>query len=41
MQKVLNKSNSSFTAPRHGFSILWEMKKDGLEGALIIIPFFN
>jgi hypothetical protein len=38
----LHKSNSSFTAPRLGHNILWEMRKDGQrEGALIIIPFFN
>jgi hypothetical protein len=42
IQKVFSKSNSSFTAPRLGDSILWEMRKDGQkEGALIIIPFFN
>jgi hypothetical protein len=39
---VFNKSNSSFTAPKLGHSILWEMREDGQkEGALIIIPFFN
>jgi hypothetical protein len=42
IQKVFSKSDSSFTAPRLGHSILWEMRKDGQkEGALIIIPFFN
>jgi hypothetical protein len=42
IQKVFNKSKSSFTAARLGHSILWEMRKDGeKEGALIIIPFFN
>jgi hypothetical protein len=38
----LHESNSSFTAPRPGHCVLWEMKKDGhKKGALIIIPFFN
>jgi hypothetical protein len=33
-------SDLSFTAPRPGYSILWEMRKDSQkEGALIIIPF--
>jgi hypothetical protein len=42
IQRVFNKSDSSFTALRPGHSILWEMRKDGQkEGALIIIPFFN
>jgi hypothetical protein len=42
IQKVFNKSDSSFTAPRLGHSVLWEMRKDGQkEGTLIIIPFFN
>jgi hypothetical protein len=42
IQKVFSKSNSSFTAPRLGLSILWEMRKDGQkEGALIMIPFVN
>jgi hypothetical protein len=42
IQKVFNKSNSSFTVPSLGHNILWEMRKDGQkEGALIIIPFLN
>jgi hypothetical protein len=42
IQKAFSKSDSGFTAPRLGHSILWEMRKDGQkEGALIIIPFFN
>jgi hypothetical protein len=42
IQKVFSKSDSSFTAPRLGYSILWEMRKNGQkEGALIIISFFN
>jgi hypothetical protein len=42
IQKVFSKSNSSFTAPRLGHNIFWEMRKDGQkEGALITIPFFN
>jgi hypothetical protein len=41
-KKVFSKSDSSFTAPRLGHSIVWEMRKDGQkEGALIIIPLFN
>jgi hypothetical protein len=37
-----NESNSSFTAPRPGHNILWEMGKNGQkEGALIKIPFFD
>jgi hypothetical protein len=40
--EIFSKSDSSFTAPRLGHGILWEMRKDGQkEGALIIIPFFN
>jgi hypothetical protein len=40
--EIFSKSDSSFTAPRLGHSILWEPKKDGQkEGALIIIPLFN
>jgi hypothetical protein len=40
--KVFTKSDSSFTAPRLGHSILRKMRKDGQkEGALIIIPFLN
>jgi hypothetical protein len=42
IQKAFRKSDSSFTAPRLGHNILWEMRKDGQkEGALIIITFFN
>jgi hypothetical protein len=42
IQKVFNKSNSSFIAPRPGHNILWEMGKMAQkEGALIIIPFLN
>jgi hypothetical protein len=42
IQKVFIKSNSSFTASRPGYNILWEMGKNGQkEGTLIIIPFFN
>jgi hypothetical protein len=42
IQKSFIKSNSSFTAPRLGHNILWEMRKDGQkEGALIIITFFK
>jgi hypothetical protein len=37
-----NESNSNFTTPSPGHSILWEMGENGQkEGALIIIPFFN
>jgi hypothetical protein len=39
---VFNGSNSSFTAPRPGHNILWEMGKNGhKEGAFIIKLFFN
>jgi hypothetical protein len=42
IQIVFNESDSSFTAPRLGHSILWEMRKDGQkEAALIITPLFN
>jgi hypothetical protein len=42
IQKVFNGSDSSFTEPRPGHNILWEMgENDQKEGALIIIPFFN
>jgi hypothetical protein len=42
IQKVFSESDSSFTAPRPGHNILWEMGKNGQkEEALIIIPFFN
>jgi hypothetical protein len=42
IQKVFIKSNSSFTAPRLGHSILWEMREDGQKGGVVIlIPFFN
>jgi hypothetical protein len=42
IQEVFSKSDSSFTVPRLGHIILWDMRKDGQkEGALIIIPFFN
>jgi hypothetical protein len=42
IQKVFNESESSFTAPRPGHNILWEMGKNGQKkGVLIIIPFFN
>jgi hypothetical protein len=42
IQKVFNESESSFTAPRPGHNILWEMGKNGQKGGtLIIIPFFN
>jgi hypothetical protein len=38
----LQRSDSSFTAPKPGHNILWEMGKNGQkEGALIIILFFN
>jgi hypothetical protein len=42
IQKFFNRSDSSFTAPRPGHNILWEMGKNGQKvEALIIIPFFN
>jgi hypothetical protein len=42
IQEVFSKNDSSFTAPKLGHSILWEMRKDGQkERALIIIPFIN
>jgi hypothetical protein len=42
IQKVFSKSDSSFTAPRLGHNLFWEMRKDGRkEGTLIIIPFFS
>jgi hypothetical protein len=42
IQKVFNETDSSFTAPRPGHSILCEMGKNGQkEGTLTIIPFFN
>jgi hypothetical protein len=41
IQNVFSKSNSSFTAPRLGHSILWEMRKDGQKEGALIIPFFS
>jgi hypothetical protein len=40
-QKVFNERDSSFTAPRSGHSILWEMGKNGQKEGAVITPFFS